>query len=55
LLIAFPSLEEGLHIARRFYGQRAVCHLEMTRRAALPFAVVGVKEPRDLCWLEVQK
>lgn len=55
LTITFPSLDDGLAAARRFYGARAVRHLEATRRPELPFAVLGVKEPRDLCWMTVRK
>jgi SAM-dependent methyltransferase len=55
LTITFPSLDEALAIARRFYRAAAIEHLEATRTPEAPFHVVGVKEPRDLCWLTVQK
>jgi SAM-dependent methyltransferase len=55
LTITFPSLADGLEAARRFYGARAVAHLERTGRPELPFGVLGVKEPRDLSWCVVRK
>jgi SAM-dependent methyltransferase len=55
LTITFPSLEDGIAAARRFYGARAVEHLECTGKPELPFAVLGVKEPRDVCWRVVEK
>jgi SAM-dependent methyltransferase len=55
LTITFPTLADGIEAARRFYGARAVRHLERTGRPELPFGVLGVNEPRDLCWLIVRK
>lgn len=55
LTITFPTLADGLAAARRFYGDRAVRYLEASGRPILPFRVLGVKEPRDLCWRTVQK
>jgi SAM-dependent methyltransferase len=55
LAITFPTLEDGLHAARRFYGSKAVRHLEATGKPELPFSVLGVREPRDLCWITVRK
>jgi SAM-dependent methyltransferase len=55
LTITFPTLEEALAAARRFYGRRVVRYLERTARPELPFAILGVKEPRDVCWLTVRK
>jgi SAM-dependent methyltransferase len=55
LRISFPTLEDGVAAARRFYGPTAVRHLERTGRPELPFSVLGVKEPRDLCWLTVRE
>lgn len=51
----FPSLERALAVARRFYGAAAVRYLEATQRPELPFEILGVKAPRDLCWLTVRK
>ena len=55
LTITFATLEDGLAAARRFYGPVAVRYLEAHGRPALPFSVLGVREPRDLCWLAVTK
>jgi SAM-dependent methyltransferase len=51
----FPSMEEARAVAERFYGEAALRHLDATRRPELPFHVLGVKPPRDLCWLTVRK
>lgn len=55
LTITFPTLEDGLAAARRFYAPAAAHYLEATGRPELPFSVLGVREPRDLCWLTVRK
>jgi SAM-dependent methyltransferase len=55
LTITFPTLEDACAAARRFYGADAIRHLETTGRPELPFYVLGVKAPRDLCWLTVRK
>lgn len=55
LRITFPSLEDALAVARRFYGAAAIHHLETTRRPELPFDALNVKAPRYFCWLTVQK
>lgn len=55
LTITFPTLADALEAARRFYGARAIRHLDATGRPELPFSVLGVKEPRDLCWRTVRK
>lgn len=55
LVITFATLEDGLVAARRFYGPAATHHLEVSGRPELPFSVLGVREPRDLCWLTVRK
>ena len=46
-------LEDAYAIAARFYGPAATRHLEATRQPELPFRVLGVKPPRDFCWLTV--
>lgn len=40
-----------------FASDRAAAtrHLGVTARPELPFHVLGVKPPRDLCWLTVRK
>lgn len=55
LTITFPSMEDAFAIATRFYGATAIRHLEDTHQPELPFRVLGVKAPRDLCWLTVRK
>lgn len=55
LTITFPTLEDAWEIAARFYGAAATRHLDATARPELPFHVLGVKPPRDLCWLTVRK
>jgi ubiquinone/menaquinone biosynthesis C-methylase UbiE len=55
LSITFPTLETALAVAQRFYGAAAIQHLATTGRPELPFHVLGVKAPRDLCWLTVRK
>lgn len=50
----FHSMEDAWAVATRFYGPAAVRHLECTGRPELPFGVLGVKPPRDLCWLTVR-
>jgi ubiquinone/menaquinone biosynthesis C-methylase UbiE len=55
LAITFSTLEDALVVAHRFYGAAAIHYLETTCRPELPFHVVGVKAPRDLCWLTVRK
>lgn len=51
----FASLEDAWAVATRFYGAAAQRYLETTGRSELPFAVLGVKPPRDICWLTVRK
>ena len=51
----FPSLEDAGQVAARFYGAEAMRYLEATGRPELPFHILGVKAPRDLCWLTVRK
>jgi ubiquinone/menaquinone biosynthesis C-methylase UbiE len=53
LTITFPSLEEAYAIAARFYDPGITRYLATTQRPEIPFAVLGVKPPRDLCWLTV--
>ena len=55
LTITFPTLEDAWEVATRFYGPAATSHLDATARPELPFHVLGVKPPRDLCWLTVRK
>ncbi|WIG59372.1 MAG: hypothetical protein OJF49_002119 [Ktedonobacterales bacterium] len=55
LTITFPTLEDAWEVATRFYGLAATSHLDATARPELPFHVLGVKPPRDLCWLTVRK
>ncbi len=55
LTITFPTLEEAYVVAARFYCHAAIRHLDATHRPEVPFHVLGIKEPRDLCWLTVRK
>lgn len=55
LTITFPTLDDAWKVATRFYGAAAMRHLEVTGRPELPFHVLGVKPPRDLCWHVVRK
>jgi len=55
LTITFPSMLDAWTSATRFYGMPALRYLEATGRPELPFEVLGVKAPRDLCWLTVHK
>ena len=55
LTITFPTLEDACAVAARFYPPAALRHLKATRRPEMPFWVLGVKAPRDLCWLTVRK
>lgn len=51
----FLTMEDAWAVATRFYGPVAARHLEATGRPELPFQVLGVKAPRDLCWQTVRK
>jgi len=55
LRIHFASLADAREACQRFYGERALRYLEKTRHPELPFTVLGVKEPRNLCWKMVEK
>ena len=55
LTISFPTVEDGLHAARRFYTPSVVQYLERTGIPELPFSVVGADEPRTCCWMTVRK
>lgn len=55
LTTTFPTLDDAYAIATRFYGPAATRHLEATQRPELPYAVLGVRPPRDICWLTVEK
>ncbi len=55
LSITFPTLDDARAVATRFYGAAAIRHLETTCRPELPFHILNVKAPRDLCWLTVRK
>jgi SAM-dependent methyltransferase len=55
LRITFPTLDDALAVARRFYGADAIQRLETTQRPELPFALLNVKAPRYFCWRTVQK
>jgi SAM-dependent methyltransferase len=55
LTITFPTLEIAMAVASRFYGAAATRHLEATHFPELPFRVLGVRAPRDVCWLTVRK
>jgi SAM-dependent methyltransferase len=51
----FASMEDARAVAARFYGPAVLRHLDAINRPELPFDVLGVKPPRDLCWLIVDK
>lgn len=51
----FASMEDARAVATRFYGPAAMRHLEATDRPELPFQALGVRPPRDLCWLTVTR
>jgi SAM-dependent methyltransferase len=55
LVITFPTMEEAWSVASRFYGPAALTALSSSHVPELPYSVLGVKPPRDLCWLTVQK
>jgi SAM-dependent methyltransferase len=55
LTISFPTLEEGLRAAHRFYTPSVEEYLERTGTPELPFSVVGAAEPRICCWMTVRK
>jgi SAM-dependent methyltransferase len=55
LTITFPTLDDAYAVAARFYCQAAIHYLDATHRPEMPFHVLGIKEPRDLCWLTVRK
>lgn len=55
LTITFPTLEDARQVAARFYGPEAMRYLDTTGRPELPFHILGVKAPRDVCWLTVSK
>jgi SAM-dependent methyltransferase len=55
LTITFPTFADAWKVATRYYGSAATGHLDATGRPELPFHVLGVKPPRDLCWLTVRK
>ncbi len=55
LTITFPTMADARAVAKRFYGAAAIRHLETTHRPELPFHVLNVKAPRELCWLTVRK
>ena len=47
--VEFASADEAVELARIFYPEAAA---EVERRAArrVPYEVLGVPAPRDLCW-----
>lgn len=51
----FASMEDARAVAARFYGAKALRHLDATGQPELPFSVLGVRPPNDLCWLTVKK
>lgn len=51
----FASMEDAWAVATRFYGAAAVRHLEAIGRPELPYRILGVRPPRDLCWATVRK
>jgi hypothetical protein len=51
----FTSMEDARAVASRFYGSAAMGDLDATNRPELPFHVLGVKPPNDLCWPTVSK
>jgi SAM-dependent methyltransferase len=55
LTISFPTLEDGLCAARRFYAPSVIQYLEQTGIPEIPFSVIGVEEPRTCCWMTVRK
>ncbi len=55
LTVTFPTLEDAWGATTRFYGAAAARSLEATCRPELSFSTIGVKAPRDLCWLTVRK
>ncbi|HEX9038885.1 MAG TPA: class I SAM-dependent methyltransferase [Ktedonobacterales bacterium] len=55
LTITFASLDEACAVARRFYGETALRYLEATGQPELPYHILKLRAPRDLCWLTVQK
>jgi SAM-dependent methyltransferase len=55
LSITFATMEDACSVANRFYGPAALAALSASQRPELPFSVLGVRPPRDLCWLTVQK
>jgi SAM-dependent methyltransferase len=55
LKIRFPTLEDALAVARRFYQPAIVEYLETARTPEISFDLLGVKAPRDLCWITVHK
>jgi SAM-dependent methyltransferase len=55
LTITFPSMEEACSVVSRFYGPAALAALAVSHRPELPFSALGVRPPRDLCWLTVKK
>lgn len=55
--VRFSSLATAMRCARRFYAHnpRVLRYLLRTRRAYVPFSVLGFNPPRDYCWLRVER
>ncbi len=47
--VRFRDLETAMTCARIFYSRAVTEHLERTGRPVVPFDVIGVNAPRDLC------
>lgn len=49
MAVEFPSLEEAVALARIFYPD-AVAEIERRRSPTVPYDVLGMNPPRDVCW-----
>ncbi|MGH2514711.1 MAG: class I SAM-dependent methyltransferase [Ktedonobacterales bacterium] len=57
LRVRFRSFDAAMRVARRFYAHNRalLSYLARSRRAEIPFALVGYNPPHDYCWLTVEK
>ena len=53
--VTFPSLQDALFCARRFYAHNPAVthHLLATQCPEVPFSVIGLEPPHYYCWLQV--
>ncbi|MBO0794188.1 MAG: hypothetical protein J2P36_25015, partial [Ktedonobacteraceae bacterium] len=56
-MVRFRSMESALRCVTRFYAKRPECmrYLLEHEQPAIPYTILGFKQPNDYCWLAVEK